>query len=147
MPLDLEAGAEIEAKEDAGVEVAIIDPRTGEVAAHWRVAGTYSAKYRREWDALTKRLIAERRAGKASDEEKDEEEYKLIAACSIAPCWREGEFMDKGVPLTFSKANAVTILRRLPFVFEQVRAAMRDHERFFANGSPNSSSTPSTSAD
>jgi len=143
MGFDIEAAAEITKAEDEGVVVAIIDPRSGEEAAKVTIVGTYSATYRREWDALTNRLIRQRKIGKASTEEKEREEIQLVAACILD--W-EGIRLG-GRDLAFSKPNAITLLTKAPFILEQLSAAMRDHERFFSNGSGTSSPTPATSGD
>lgn len=121
----------ITAREDEGIAVPILDPRTSTVVAEITVVGTYSRTYRQAQDAVTERAMRERRTTRPTTEEIDENVVGVVARCIRS--WTG--FTKAGVPYDHTEANAVALLRQAPFILEQLQVAMKDHERFFATSS------------
>jgi len=116
-------------REDEGIAVHIKD-QTGkpmyfgdDEPVTWTVVGTYSKRYRKALDASATKL----RQRKSDDiAALREDALDLVAECSLG--WTG--FFENGAPLTFSKANALKVLKLAHWIREQIETAMEDHEGF-----------------
>lgn len=133
---DLAAAPDVKSREDEGLVVKVRDvhgePMTtadgGAVTI--RIAGSYSAVYRRTQDAQHQRWG---RRGQLPDAaEARQNRLDLTVACIMA--W-EG-FTNGGQPFPFTKENALLLLSKCPYIHEQLETAQHDHSRFFASPSP-----------
>jgi hypothetical protein len=88
-----------------------------------RVAGTYSARYRRTEEALRDKRL---KRGRYTGEQAERDTLRLHAACVIS--WNG--FFDAGKPIPCTDANVLTVLRAARWIDEQVNLAMNDHEGF-----------------
>ncbi len=91
-----------------------------------QVVGTYSSRYRRLLDAQRDRGL-KRRSSTVDGDELEQRTLELIAGCTLG--W-DGLTVN-GQPLPFSKPNAIAILRAMPWIREQIEAAMNDHQLYF----------------
>lgn len=95
-----------------------------------KVAGTFSATYRRAEQALADRRL-KRSARRLTGEGMQKDQLGLVAACVLS--W-EG-FFDNGKPIPCDRSSVVMVLERAPWIREQIERAMEDHEGFFGGSS------------
>lgn len=95
------------------------------------VAGTYSKVYRRAVAAADQRAtqwFRQHRGRKHLDDATREEiKFDLVASVIIGwsdMCWEDG------TPMPCTPDNAVKLLKLYPWIFDQVKEAMEDHEGF-----------------
>ena len=92
-----------------------------------RIAGTYSARYRKAQKAVRDaQTRAMRRGGSLDGEQIDAAQYELEAACIL-----EWTFTIGTSAYPISPENWRAIAEKQPQWREQVQNAMGDHERFF----------------
>ena len=121
-------------KANAGVEVELTSPRTFEgTGVFITVHGTDSDQFRKASAEMARRTLELSQAGggKVDQEQRDELQANLLAACTIG--WRglvdediTGE--DKNVP--FTKAKVAQIYLSHPVIREQVDAAIANRQAF-----------------
>lgn len=144
--MDVTQAATTAEREDAGIVVHVEEADHTLAQENGKpvtitVAGTYSTRYRKAFEAQRRRIFGRvRRRPDADDAYR--QALELVAACVIS--W-EG-FTNNGQPYPCTPANAVALFEQAPWILRQVEDAMEDHERFFRPGSPSSLSTSDTMA-
>ena len=132
--MDLDHASAVADRENDGVILHVKDEcgepaYTNERPVTITVAGSYSHRYQRAFEAQRRRIVRGRR-GLSEDEMVDrmvQQALDLVVACVVA--W-DG-FTDHGQPFPFTKTNAVKLFQAAPWILRQVEGAMEDHERFF----------------
>lgn len=97
-----------------------------------RIAGSYSAPYRKTQAAQTQRLLNKRRQ-KFTEEEFAANRAELVAACVLEWSGIDGE---DGKPLPCTPINALKLVTDLPHVRDQLEEAQADHASFSKPASP-----------
>ena len=92
-----------------------------------RVAGSYSAVYRKAVERQRLRMM-KRRRGKLSAKEVTENQVELEAACVLE--WG-GVLTDDGQAIDCNPENVARFLADVAWFREQVQIAMEDHASFF----------------
>lgn len=135
---DISKAQEALAAEDEGIAVEIRD-NSGEVAlcpdgspVTITVVGSYSKRCGDAREALQKRMAA-LKVRKPSRAQSEQHQAWFVADCVLD--WHG--ITDDGKPFVFTRDNAIDLFLRLPFVREQVEAAMVDHAAFFSKRSTN----------
>jgi hypothetical protein len=129
--------------EDEGIWVELIDPE-GEEMVWWEddgeehpvrilMAGSYSRRYRRAYEAQTTRAVNSRRAMKVTGGLIASQRRELAAACTLK--W-EGIHDGTGV-IECNRENALALYTEHLWVLEQVEQAMNDHAGFSKKDSSN----------
>lgn len=133
--LDL-AGLPSKATAEAGFEVRITDPKSGEkTGIRIRVLGADSEAYQRKTREVRKRLLEQlARQGRHELSAEEELEIDLETLGEVTTGWT---LTLKGQPLEFTPPNVRMVYAEWPCVREEVRMAI--HTR--ANFSPSSAST------
>lgn len=101
------------------------------------VVGTYSPHYRRAQQHMRTRIMKHARRNDPDAERALQEAIGLIARCCLA--WRGVVYddqVDEPQDIPFSFENAKKVLTEMPWLVEQLDAAMSDHEGFIKGGSP-----------
>lgn len=98
------------------------------------VAGSYSARYRKAYDAQRDRLFKRPsfRTFQLTPDLLDRQQVELVAACILS--WRG--FTNGGQPFSCTPENAVMLLTAAPWIRRQLEDAMEDHAAFFEPRSP-----------
>lgn len=130
------AGLPSKATAEAGFDVRITDPKTGEkTGIRIRVLGADSEAYQRKTREVRKRLLEQlARQGRHELSAEEELEIDLDTLAEVTVGWT---VTLKGVPLEFTPQNVRMVYAEWPCVREEVRMAI--HNR--ANFSPSSAST------
>jgi hypothetical protein len=121
-------GQVVHLRDEAG-EPAYFGPDEDRKPVTVRIAGTYSALYRRTLQ-LQKDRVLKRRLDTLSAEEMDRKQIELVAACILG--WEGLVATPDAPPLPFTRENAVQLLTQATWIYDQVDAAMRDHAGFFS---------------
>lgn len=126
MSFELNDVDEIEAKEEEGRWVSVVNPKTG-TAARFKVVGSYSKTYREAAEEFARKSAVPG----ISEEEQDQAHVEMLARCVL-----DFEGITKGgQALAFSRRAAVEVLSRAIFR-EAIGVAVRKHDAFFAVSSP-----------
>ncbi len=124
------ATRDVAAKAEAGAELDVLDPVTGEsVGVTITLAGADSAVHRKATATISKRRMASMKGfrNKGFDPEKlDAESVEVLAACTLG--WR-GVVVD-GAPLPCSRDNAIMLYTRFPWLREQVDQFVSDRSAY-----------------
>ena len=116
-------------KANAGVEVELTSPRTFEgTGVFITVHGTDSDQFRKASAEMARRTLELSQAGggKVDQEQRDELQANLLAACTSG--WRGLE--DDGKEIPFAKAKAAQIYLSHPVIREQVDSAIANRQAF-----------------
>lgn len=112
---------------EQGREIRLKHPGTGaELAAALHVRGYDSDAYRRVLDAQQQKRLDRLPSHKVTVDEMRADALELHA--TLIAGWSNIS-MD-GEPFEYSEANAVTLLRRFPWIREQVEVAAADRGKF-----------------
>jgi hypothetical protein len=134
---DLGGAATVADREDAGQWVELRDANGdvltygAEQSVRVRVAGTYSKRFRRAKKTQTDRQLRQRKVTLNADQ-LEENSIELVSACVME--W-EG-FFNAGAPLSCSPDNVALVLKRAPWIRDQIEQAMDDHASFSRADSP-----------
>lgn len=136
--LDLKT-LDVQAAAEAGVEVSLVHPVTGEpLGISIRLRGADAPSYRAVLLEQRRRRIeqlAKSGADRVDPAQLDEESIELLAAATLG--WSEG-FALEGAPFDYSSANAVTLYRRFPWAREQAAAAISNRAFFLTRSAEGS---------
>lgn len=134
---DLSAAKPVADREDEGTVVHLLDVHSEPMyygddkkPVTVRVAGTFSATYRRAEQASTDRRL-KRGMRSVNSETLTKDRLNVTAACVLG--W-EG-FFNNGKPIPCDRTNVVTVLEAAPWIRQQIETAMEDHEAFFSGSS------------
>lgn len=128
--MDIGHAADISSREDAGQLVHMRDAE-GELAYEdgkpvtVRIAGSYSALYRRTQAAQTQRMLKRRQT--LTPELLEANRIELVAACILPDDWQG--WTNAGKPLPYSRDNA-TRIASVPWIQAQLEEAQQDHAGF-----------------
>ncbi len=117
---------------NAGFDVSLYHPATNaDLGITIRVLGKDSDEFRRISNAQNKRRLDRMQRGgfrvsMPSPEEMEQNAIELLASCTVG--WT-GVVLEKK-PLPFSKENAKMLYTRVPWIREQVDAAIGDRANF-----------------
>lgn len=113
--------------QEEGIDVDILHPVTGdELGIKIRVAGVDSERFRRARHAVQEKRIQRRSVKRQTPAEIDEENLSSLAQCIIS--WSGVVIDGKAIELTHD--SAVDVLRRYPFLRDQVDVAVGDRAGF-----------------
>lgn len=124
------ATRDVAAKAEQGAELEVLDPVTNEpVGVYITLAGADSAVHRKALTAASKRRLNGQKGfrNKGWDPEKmQEESIEIFATCTLS--WK-GVIVD-GAPLPCSRAAAIKMYTRFPWLREQVEAFISDRSEY-----------------
>lgn len=125
--MDIGKAAKVAAREDEGIVVHLRDENEelSNPPTTVRIAGSYSAVYRRTQDNQMQRML-KRRQMTLTPEQVTRNRIELVATCILG--W-EG-FTNNGQPYPFTKDNAVNLLTQAPWIRQQLEDAQADHASF-----------------
>lgn len=146
MAMDLKRASTVKQREDEGTTVHIKD-ESGELAYYRplvvptgmdpgdqpvtvKIAGTYSALYRKTAEAQTRRMFKKRQP-QMSPELWQEHRIELVATCVMD--WQG--FTNDGVPMDCTRENVSKFLEAAPWILAQLEEAQADHAGFFRTNS------------
>ena len=112
--------------QEEGIDVPIKAPDGSDTDIVIRVAGTDSARVRKARQKIADKYLRDRRRKALSSEELDERDLQLLSQAVIS--WTGVEFNGQALECTVE--NVDMVLRRLPFIREQVDAAVGDRAGF-----------------
>ena len=121
-------------KSEAGIEVELTDPVTGEdIGVFLTILGPDSSKAREIQKKVADRARLNAMRAKRNKNTEDDDGVDLVAELVIG--WRGMQFDPKSetddVPeLAFSKENVLMVLRALPWIAAQVTDAFQDRSLF-----------------
>jgi hypothetical protein len=137
---DVTKAAELLKAEDEGVTIQLVDAidepvyydKDGERhPVTVTVVGSYSQRFR-DMEARQMRRMSKVRNQRALADAAQRFTQERVAACVLA--WDGIEDNGKPLPCTFD--NVMMVFDRIPFLYQQVSAAVMDHENFFKSSSP-----------
>lgn len=124
------ATRDVAAKAEAGADLEVLDPVTGEsVGVTITLAGADSTIHRKATATIAKRRMSNAKGfrNRALDPEKFEaESIEVLAACTLG--WK-GVVVD-GAPLPCGRDNAVMLYTRFPWLREQVDQFISDRSAY-----------------
>lgn len=124
---DLSQFANLAQAQDDGIDVDILHPKTGEeLGIKIRVAGPDSERQKKARNAITNARLLRSRNKRMTAPEMEADSIKLTAASIIS--WDGVEENGQAVDLTSETAEA--ILKRYPFIYEQLSATIGDRSDF-----------------
>lgn len=123
--------------QEEGIEISIEDPNTREpIGMKVKVAGPDSQRVKTAQRAFLDRQLAKKRSNKMKATELEEEATLTLAAAVISWSSDDGGKNADTIPLDgqrlpCTKANVLTVIRRFPFIREQIDAVVQDRADFF----------------
>jgi len=125
--VDLSQFADLAKAQDAGIDVHIQHPGTGEdLGIVVRVAGPDSARQKRARSLVSNERIAKQRNRKPTAADFEADALKVTAASVIS--WSGME--ENGKPIECTAETAEDIFKRHAWLYEQVAAAVGDRSGF-----------------
>ena len=119
------ATRDVAAKAEAGADLEVLDPVTGEaVGVTITLAGADSTIHRKATATIAKRRMSNAKGFR--NRALDPEKFEVLAACTLG--WK-GVVVD-GAPLPCGRDNAVMLYTRFPWLREQVDQFISDRSAY-----------------